>query len=328
MIRFYPSFINPYITMIKQKIGKHTIPFFKSKTLSNLWIDTEFIHQLIELYGSTQVIQNLTSLNLNDKNLIKSIFKHELILFRQIEKTDSLIEAYQISFNLKKRRQQIIDQWIQPLFYPFFLYIAAWLLLLSYIYIMLPSIKSQLPMLETQFPSSIVLFVFGIQCGLIILLSLYFLTLKPSHYARILNYRFIKHRLKLWMSFEFNYALNLFLEKGHSLMESIFFLKYHPNVLVGHLSFNIYKQLKEGNSMEDAFAYLDSNFIKIISIDQSEYTKETFNQLDHLYTLILNHRFKQLKTGIQIISYSMIGLVIILSYQLVLIPLKLLEELI
>lgn len=296
--------------------------------MSNLWIDTEFIHQLIDLYGSTQVIQNLTSLNLNDRNLIKSIFKHELILFRQIEKTDSLIEAYQISFSLKKRRQQIVDQWIQPLFYPFFLYIAAWLLLLSYIYIMLPSIKSQLPMQETRFPSSIILFIFGIQCGLIILFSLYFLTLKPSHYERVLNYRFIKHQLKLWMSFEFNYALNLFLEKGHSLMDSISFLKYHPNVLLGQLSFDIYKQLKEGNSMEDAFAYLDSNFIKIISIDQSEYAKETFNQLDHLYTLFLNHRFKQFKTCIQLISYSMIGIVIILSYQLVLIPLKLLEELI
>ena len=172
MIVSWVLFIKNYVLKQQAKLKKLSFNFFVEKLSINLYVDPEFIHELLSLQSSSEELLAFTQIDLSQKKFIQRIFKKEYALFKVIEKEKSLFDAYQICFSLQKQRKEFEKISIKPLVYPFFLYVLAWLLLLSLITYLIPSIQKQMPILKISVPSEIILLIFGLQCGLIILFVL------------------------------------------------------------------------------------------------------------------------------------------------------------
>ncbi len=295
----------------------------------NLWIDSNFINELLSTNASSQEILDFIQIDLAHESFIQKNFKKELKIFKRIRKDYDLYDAYQICFNYKQMREQFLNQWLKPLIYPIFLYVLAWVLMCTLIWFMIPRIQAQLPQIELQFPNEIIVFTLGIQIGCLLIFVLIKIFFKDQYYRKILNLKvsLINVPIKFYLSYSFLISTEIYLEKGILLIDTIDINRYHPNKFLGFCFKETYKYLKEGNSLTDSFTLFDKNLVLLISKDKTTYNAEQFKHLKILYETVLNRFFKLFKQTIQLLSYSMIGLLVLLSYQVVLLPLRMIEEL-
>lgn len=264
-----------------------------------------------------------------DENFIKKLFKKEYSLFKRIKKDYDLNDAYQLCIIYKQVREKSHSKWIKPLYYPLFLYILAWLSLTLLMWIMIPSIQHQLPNMEINFPSQFIMFVFGFQIGLILLLLIIKFNFKDTYYKRIyhLKNRFIQHFIQIYLSYFFLSSFISFKKKGISLIEYLDINRLNPNRFLGTICLDVYKNLKDGFNIEESFKVFDNNLIRMFSLERVDLNLNQLNHLLSLYETMLNQFFKIIKNSLLSISYLMIGLAVLLSYQIVLLPLKMVEEL-
>lgn len=284
----------------------------------------------MQIYTSSEEIEKLIHINLYDRNLIKHLFKKELKIFDSLNHSYSLFDAYQFSFELKRARQEERRKWFIPLLYPSFLYVLAWLLLLSLSLIMIPQLKTQMSQLDISFPSHTITFLFGIQIGLflIILFGSKSITLNQFDEFFSQSTSKLKSNLRLYLTYLFINDLHFLLKRNIDFINALKLLRMHPNKYLGHLIKKSYNHIKEGHSLQESLNSFDSTFSTFLLIDQTSIQNQRFDHMIKLYRSILNHKFKFIKQSIQFIAYSLILISVILSYQIVLLPLKLLEELI
>lgn len=300
----------------------------KEKISIQLNLDPQFIQELLNSNSSSEEINHYINIDLAHPQFIKKLFKKELSLFKTLQKDKSLSDAYLICFSIKETKQNFINTCLKPLIYPTFLYVMAWFLLMSLILFMIPSLVSQMPSLVFNFPRTIILLIFGIHIGLILLVLLIKLSFKKQYYhflLQIKNNQF-NQLLKIYISYFFLHSINEYLKRGDYLIDSIAYTRYHPNQFLGIIASSAYKQLKEGETLSQLNLPFDVNLLILLEMDHIAYSQEQFEHLIRLYQINLNRLFKSLKHFIQFVSYSLIAVVIILSYQIVLLPLKLIED--
>ncbi len=291
-----------------------------------LWQDSSFLSDLLMHSASSVEIYQLTHIDLTKASFINKCFKKELKIFKRIEKDYGLYAAYQISFIYKQNIKETNNKWFKPLVYPIFLYLTAWSLLCFLMWVMIPSIEKQMSNINVQFPSEFIFLLLGVQIGLIILLGLIRLSFNEKMIEPILKLRIFKHYLKLYLSYQFMISFSSFSKRGIQLIDILDINRFHPNKFLGYICLQSYKELKQGADFETAFKFFDSNLIQLLSVEKVEIDHNQIEHLKLLYESLLSRIFRFLKIVLQSLAYLMIAIAVLLSYQIVLLPLKMVEE--
>lgn len=239
------------------------------------------------------------------------------------------IQLYHFEKNLKKK---MVKQTAYPIF----------ILLLSFCTIFLFSTYI-IPQLMSNFEvdSNVLLYalqiihfisllmVIGMICAFLLLLLSRFENIIFSH-IRILSIRkmrIVKELISFYIS---NYLVLLF-QCGLSTKQSIVFLSQLKNQpLIQFVMDDIYDKLENGNELiqvMDQNPYLAKHFKMHFSLGSASNTFEaallTYNQIQEQRLFQWIQRFS---ITIQVISYSFVGVLLICVYQIMLIPLQLLER--
>lgn len=136
------------------------------------------------------------------------------------------------------------------------------------------------------------------------------------HYRVRLTYRFMLY---------YRYCT----QKGLNTKDTLDLISHLKEPLLVFLSYHVKRLLLEGASFEEAMHqhYLDQNLIKFVKM--AKYAKE----LDQFFAAYLSHS-KQcidkvnrlLVKSIQVISYALIGLLLVMVYQVLLMPLDMIKR--
>lgn len=159
------------------------------------------------------------------------------------------------------------------------------------------------------------------------ILILYFSKGNNVLYFYILISKYLPQSIfHLFYSQEFISLFSLTIKKGYKTKEAFKILKSLKNKqIISFLAFHLDNELLEGKSFNDAIKikYLDYNlsrFIKIASL-----SNDFVKYLDN-YTVLVKEKLKKLIKRdtliIQLISYMLIGLIIIFIYQVLFLPMN------
>ncbi len=125
---------------------------------------------------------------------------------------------------------------------------------------------------------------------------------------------------------EFISLLNICINNGYKSKESLNILKnLHNKPIVSFLAFHLDEKLLQGDSLkqaskQDYYDYSLSKFINIASYSMS--FSKILNDYINLNTNLIKTKMKKLALSIQLVTYVMIGVVIIFVYQILFLPMN------
>ncbi len=125
---------------------------------------------------------------------------------------------------------------------------------------------------------------------------------------------------------EFISLLNICINNGYKSKESLNILKnLHNKPIVSFLAFHLDEKLLQGDSLkqaskQDYYDYSLSKFINIASYSIS--FSKILNDYINLNTNLIKTKMKKLALSIQLVTYVMIGVVIIFVYQILFLPMN------
>jgi len=137
--------------------------------------------------------------------------------------------------------------------------------------------------------------------------------------------------IKTFVTYQFVNDLKIYLENGVSLDNAINLIRYNKtNRMTSLLAYHFQEQLQEGNDILDCLQneYFDDQFYTFCYFGiQADDFLNSLNDYKILIEEKTNRILREISFLIQIISYGFVGVVILLAYQALLLPLELLEVL-
>lgn len=270
--------------------------------------------------------QTLTSI-LTDSS--KSYFRTLKVLCHVLP----LKQAILCEKELEKAGKSKIGQLIKNSIYPLFLFLFSGFMILFFRHVILPSMsvftKQEhfvfLSLMEVSFLSILILI-----SGFLVLSTVLF----KHQNGQLFFYRKVLSHLPLLQKiFTIQFALRLsaFLGQGISTMRCIDILCELPySFFVSIHAKTIQKALQNGEPFQKALSYcvLDPNFFLFFQIGTQT---SSLKDLLQLYILKaekeMEQRLKTIQLIIQIISYISVGIVVLVVYQILLMPMNMLNTL-
>lgn len=224
-----------------------------------------------------------------------------------------------------------IKELIKTSIYPAFLFLFSFGMILFFQEMILPAM-SQLASKQAFLFLSILQFVFSLLLFLIFVFLIFFLivyTQKKTEHLYAIFCRFAL--LRKVISLHFSLLMSTFLGYGLSTMECIEMLcKIHPKSLYHPLAIQIQKALHQGNTMIQALqlCHMDEEFVRFFTMGlHTSSTKELLHLYQQKVQKELEQKAKKLSLYIQIGSYTSVGIVVLTVYQILLVPMNVLNTL-
>ncbi|WP_297237213.1 type II secretion system F family protein [uncultured Faecalicoccus sp.] len=288
--------------------------------------------------------------------MIEMTFRASDLILERLEQGDSLIEALSLdqssffkrirAFNhvlsLKKSIQCALElekitkgnliDFVKKMIYPFFLLSFTYLMILFFDAYILPGMMS-----FTQESN------FSILSVLKILYTLFFLVLGCTVFLcvflwkkkerRTILYRYGLFKIALFkkiLTLQFSVAFCILLGQGLSTSKALHTLfEMDDQSLISIYAREIYSSLEQGNRIEKAISVLpfDTDFIRYFQMGLHTSNLESMLSLynDKLKQKV-NKEIQRMSLVMQCISYLSVGIVVLVIYQLLLMPLNLLNS--
>ena len=266
------------------------------------------------------------------KDYIEDDIKDYLI---PLTKMMSFKQALDISLSFYKKHKSSNDEIIKTLSYPIILALASIIGIYLFdlygfdtILQLLQSFKIDIRIYQIiRIIIRIIVYICFICICIIGILILYFSKEKRQTYFYLLISKYLPQSLfHLYYTQEFISLFLLTINKGNKTKEALKILRSLKNKpIISLLAYHLDLKLLQGESLNEASnqIYYDDGLTKYIKIASMS---NDFNQLLDNYCLmvdeLLKRKSKRLTLTIQLISYLFIGIIVILIYQVLFIPMQ------
>ena len=248
-----------------------------------------------------------------------------------------LSEALKHSLSLYERQKQLKDNLVKTLRYPLLLLLGTMIGFIIFSKLCMPMMMNVFSMFTTDV--SLLYFQKGIQVLSLVLLFLLIVGLLVVSYYLHQDHQvqgyIALNRFKqgnLWtLSVSCNFAMyfNETLKAGCGTRETILLLQETQQVLVEFLSECVENLLMKGERLDKALKhpYLDEQLARFIVVGMQSGQLEVFlEQYVELAQGLIEKKAKFFTRLLQLVSYGLIGMVLIFIYQILLMPLSMLAQ--
>ena len=295
---------------------------------------------LSRTYPSSRAIRNICS-GLNEgisltKLLGSSPFGRELSFYVDFLSLDKSIMV--VSRQLKKEKT-IVSRFAGKIGYQVILLLASFGLLFLFSQIVLPNMMSMLALTDERSQSVMAVFrvmnmvrdVLLILIVLFVLFVLYIVIRKRENYLWVyLHHRGLDKPLKVYATYRFVIRLNCMLENGISLIDALNVLRHDDSTrMVNLLAHHFDEVLLNGVDFEKSLdmAYFDDDFHSLCLLGiRSDDFNQALEDYEYMVELKLDRILTRLSSVIQAVCYLFVAAVITMGYQVLLLPLQLLQE--
>ena len=249
------------------------------------------------------------------------------------------VNALKVSIKMKEFELETVNKLQQVLLYPSFVIVFSLVVLLSFTHFIVPNILEMFADMDMQtifLAVGIKVVNFAVYLAVLaaILLFFYYLafvrkggTNKLWSFAKLLHF---DNLLSQYTSYMFSQYLIVLMENGLSFKQSMQLLVNHShNELVSNAANKVDQMFLKGNSLERVIDIegMDEYFCLLCQIGyETGNVRESFMEYGVRAELRLKELLKKISFWIQTISYLGIGIVVIVVYQIMLLPLNVLEK--
>ena len=252
-----------------------------------------------------------------------------------LSKKMSFSNSLNLSLSFIEKEKEYIKSLLGSFLYPFILLFLS----LSALYIFdaygLDTILSMLKSFSEDFGNvgvfriilRIIIYVFYILLMTVLIMALYFFRNRNITLFYVLVCKYLPNSIvQKYFCVEFVSLLNICLNNGYKSKESIDILKsLHNKPIVSFLAYHLDERLLEGETLKQASkqAYYDYSLSKFINIavNSNDFSK-ILNDYVNLSTKQIKTKMKRAATIIQLVTYCMIGVVIVFVYQILFLPMN------
>lgn len=254
----------------------------------------------------------------------KLYFKYLKILSSSLNLNQAIICVTQI----EKHSKLVFDKLLQKIAYPFFLLVFAFFMVLFFSDYVLIQMQDYISNGKVLLVIQVLKYTFGLSILLLLFFLIWFYMVfnrfsKSLYYCPFLL-------MKKMVSLQF-VCIYQNLENTYSSTQQVLETMSHMDFsIVGMISNHILDHLLNGNSLEESFLkeeIFDSDFKKML---RYALTNNRFQVFFDLYikksTMDIERCVKRIALGIQLYSYLSIGVLVLLVYQIMMMPLNMLNQ--
>lgn len=244
-------------------------------------------------------------------------------------------DALHTSLDMLHFEKNVKKSLFSTMMYPVFLIVFSSLLLFLFTYIILPILQM---MLELQDNGLVVLLtvmnrvVILFYILLLVFVVTFVILYRKSEIGKLYNYlHFVRldFVLRKYASYVLSQYLYVLMEHGVSTRRSMEILQsYDDKLIIQFLANTLHSQFIKGEDFVDVMqnVYLDSIFCMLCSLgyhtNSFSYTLLEYKEVVEMW---LQAFMKKLSIVVQFVAYGCIGVIVIIVYQILLLPMSLLE---
>ncbi|MFI3283742.1 MAG: hypothetical protein R3Y57_01530 [Erysipelotrichaceae bacterium] len=251
----------------------------------------------------------------------------------------SFSKAIEVSVNLHYHQKKMKNQLLQPLIYPLWLLVASIVALLYFYFVGIDQMaqlvyslyedQNTLMMMKNILGSMILVLAIASTIFIFCLCAIRHKQNKVLLYIVLSKY-FPIPILNKWFTYHYILYYKHCVSAGLKSKETLDLLSTFDDVMVVFLSYHTRILLEQGEEFEVALSncYLDEKLRRFIHLATVSHQLETMlgTYLQQLETYFMVF-FKRLAKLFQVFSYGLIGSIMIISYQILLLPIQMIERL-
>ena len=294
---------------------------------------------MVQIYPENTYIRRINeglSSGIELKNLLMhDSFEKELLFYLEYLPLDKSILLVNANRHRQKKLQQLI---INKLSYQIMLVLCAMGLLWLFSGLVLPNMVHYMS-LDTAHANSLILAfevlntIRNVLIGAVIVIVLflaYVVIWKRQTYVWVILHRLGKDKLiRIFVTYRFVQKLMVLLKQGVSIIESIAILRYNRDdpmvaLLAHHFDETLLKGTDFQKSLENEF--FDDEFHSVCLLGlQNDNFLEALEDYEYMVEIKTERIIRIMSTAVQVITYMVVGAVIMLGYMVLLLPLEMLQ---
>jgi len=292
----------------------------------------DLLLELIQDEISNNDILLITNIDLtDDQHLNKLLSKHKgyyEVIRDKIDKRNSLI----LLLTYRQYQNKLRKELQKALIYPAILFVLSMSIVFAFITMIYPRFNSLFASLtiENSFSITPLVILFNINLMFLFIIIVFFGLIrfyKFKMYCRLIE---IKSN-NIWVqieSYKFAYFFNLMYSKGYNINEILMFTKSFSDRILLELAQIIRKGLDEGHTFESSIKMLDMRLISLFKKTTFSFKDSDFlKQYIKIQDIIISQQINRIGKGILYLVYIEIGFIVYYLYQLMMIPLSIMEKL-
>ncbi len=238
----------------------------------------------------------------------------------------------------QKKREGLRKQLIGKVSYQLILVVASGAILILFDRYVLPMMASSVGEATSRTDNLIKMFdilnkVLVVLFVVVVIALVFFLMVRLGHketYLWMFLHQFNKDKIiKDYVAYRFAIKLNCLLQQGVPLIEAINIIRYdRQDSMVALLAHHFDESLVSGVEFEDSLdnEMFPSDFHSMCMWGlKGENFSEALTDYEVLYEADLERRLKTMSTILQAVCYGFTGLIIVMAYQVLMLPLEMLE---
>lgn len=287
-------------------------------------------------YGSEELYQ-FTGINFSNDTDVSKLFKPaEYSMFHTVEKHLPRIFALTIMVRLSSYKQEIINRAKHVFAYPFILFVCAFCVLGIFGFLLLPSMSQTLSFQQPDNSVEILIPIIQwsfICVGFIVFIStiLVFMNLR-TRYFKIYRSICLINPTSLWVrwhSYEFAILFLYLYRAGKSINEIMDILSIQTDsVVIFEISKIAVSKLSNGILFLDSLYFIDPLLKQ--AMQRSSMNSEVEREIERyiqIATILMQERIQKIGSIVLGTSYVMIILLLLSLYQILMIPLSIIQKL-
>ena len=244
-------------------------------------------------------------------------------------------EALTTSLDIVYFENEMKKRLLKVLLYPSFLIIFSTLILFLFSYLILPSLVSMLDIQDmsllvmVSIMNRILLLFYLIISILIIFYLFFYFKGELIQLWKILHALHLDVLLQKYVSYVFSQYLFVLLSHGVSTKRSMEVLKgFNDKPFIQFVAVSLHEQLLAGDSFDEVIhnQYLDDVFCMICNLGyQTNSFMQSLKEYKDVIEMWLEETIKKVSVIVQFVAYGFIGVLVVVVYQIMLLPLSLFE---
>jgi len=251
----------------------------------------------------------------------------------------SLISSLRISIKMHEFEEEAKNKFLGIITYPIFVIVSSIVILLTFTNVIVPNILNMFNDMSIQASTlefAIAVLNFFVTVLVLIFVILVVITIYTFRRGGIIALWKLSKRVRVeylfssYTTYVFSRYLDILMSNGFAIKESLMILtKFSTNELLQYVSKKLRVNFESGLSFDKGIKIdiLDKYFCLLCQLGyQSGNIKKALEEYSVVLELRLRKIFKKLSTSIQLVSYGLVALIVIMVYQVMLLPLSILEQ--
>lgn len=226
-----------------------------------------------------------------------------------------LKDSLQCVSQLDQAGSSLISKLLKECVYPSFMFLFSYFMILFFSHVLLPAMQEYTDASSTWMMSFLEILFSGI------LLFIFCVFLFRNRFMDRLLF------IKRFTTIRFAILLEALLHISLPTSQALEILSQYPSIQ--KISLPMYQQLQKGKTFMEilqSISIMDPGFIPLFQIGLETNVSKLLNIYIQKTTHVLSKEIKRFSIGVQILAYSSVGLMVLFVYQIMLMPLNMLNS--